>query len=117
METLEPLPSMARGLDPSIPWQRPAIQRTPAGSPPQPTRQQAEAADRQAVPPGPDRSAARRGLPLTASYHFDEPANSAVVVLVRPETNQVVRQIPPEKILRLIADLRQMVARVFDRRA
>lgn len=69
------------------------------------------------VPPGPDRSAARRGLPLTASYHFDEPANSAVVVLVRPETNQVVRQIPPEKILRLIADLRQMVARVFDRRA
>jgi len=117
METLEPLPSMARGLDPSIPWQRPAIQRTPAGSPPQPTRQQAEAADRQPSPPVLTGRRPAGRLPLTASYHFDEPANSAVVVLVRPETNQVVRQIPREKILRLIADLRQMVARVFDRRA
>jgi uncharacterized FlaG/YvyC family protein len=38
-------------------------------------------------------------------------------VLIRPETDQVVRQIPPEKILRLMADLRDVVARALDERA
>jgi uncharacterized FlaG/YvyC family protein len=38
-------------------------------------------------------------------------------VLIRPETDQVVQQIPPDKILRLIADLRDMVARILDKRA
>jgi uncharacterized FlaG/YvyC family protein len=37
------------------------------------------------------------------------------VTLVRPETQQVVLQIPPEKILKLIAYLRQIVTATLDR--
>jgi uncharacterized FlaG/YvyC family protein len=40
-----------------------------------------------------------------------------VVTLIRPETKEVVRQIPPDKILNLVAYLRQFVERAFDRRA
>jgi uncharacterized FlaG/YvyC family protein len=40
-----------------------------------------------------------------------------VVVLTRPDTQEVVRQIPSEKIVRLIADLRDMVSRILERRA
>jgi uncharacterized FlaG/YvyC family protein len=40
-----------------------------------------------------------------------------VITLVRPETREVVRQIPPDKILKLIVYLRQAAAHAFDREA
>jgi uncharacterized FlaG/YvyC family protein len=40
-----------------------------------------------------------------------------VVTLIRPDTHEVVCQIPPEKILNLIVHLRQASERAFDKRA
>jgi uncharacterized FlaG/YvyC family protein len=53
--------------------------------------------------------------PLQASFRFEKLARQVVVTLVRPETQQVVLQIPPEKILRLIAYLRQITGAALDR--
>jgi uncharacterized FlaG/YvyC family protein len=54
---------------------------------------------------------------LQASFRFEELARQVVVTLVRPETREVVRQIPPEKILKLIVYLRQSMSAALDRRA
>jgi len=40
-----------------------------------------------------------------------------VVVFVRPETRHVVRQDPPEKILRPIIELSEAAAQALDKRA
>jgi len=54
---------------------------------------------------------------LQASFRFEELARQVVVTLIRPETQQVVCQIPPAKILNLIVYLRQVVGAAFDKRA
>jgi uncharacterized FlaG/YvyC family protein len=56
-------------------------------------------------------------MPLQASFRFDDLARQVVITLVRPETQAVVRQIPPEKILKLIAYLRGVATGTFDQRA
>jgi len=88
---------------------RPAPARSPAAdrgtSPPVASgRQPAGAPSAPALP-----------APLQASFRFEKLARQVVVTLVRPETQQVVRQIPPEKILRLIAYLREVVSATLDR--
>ncbi|MCK4299626.1 MAG: flagellar protein FlaG, partial [Planctomycetes bacterium] len=55
--------------------------------------------------------------PLQASFRFEKLARQVVVTLIRPETQEVVCQIPPEKILNLIVYLRQVVGAAFDKRA
>jgi len=87
------------------------------GLPELPPRGRVDAADRRPSPPVSSDRRPAGPVPLAVSYRFDESANSIVVVLIRPETDQVVRQIPPEKILRLMADLRDVVARALDERA
>jgi len=117
METLEPLPSIARGPAPSTST-RPALGgRVSTDSPELPPRGRVEAADRRPSPPASSDRRPAGPSPLAAEYRFDESADRTVVVLIRPETDQVVQQIPPDKILRLIADLRDMVARILDKRA
>ena len=117
METLEPLPSIARGPAPSTST-RPALGgRVSTDSPELPPRGRVEAAGRRPSPPASSDRRPAGPTPLAASYRFDAFANSIVVVLIRPETDEVVRQVPPEKILRLMADLRDMVARALDERA
>jgi uncharacterized FlaG/YvyC family protein len=54
---------------------------------------------------------------LQASFRFEEAARVVVIALIRPETEEVVVQIPPEKILKLIVGLNEALARVLDRRA
>jgi len=54
---------------------------------------------------------------LQASFRFEELARQVVVKLFRPETKEVVRQIPPEKILSLIVYLRLSATSSFDKRA
>jgi uncharacterized FlaG/YvyC family protein len=39
-----------------------------------------------------------------------------VVALTRPDTQEVIREMPPEKILRLIAALKQIAARTSGNR-
>lgn len=92
---------MTRPLDP-LPSQHPAS-LTP-GAPGSPS------ADRIPSPPV---TAGRRpagpaaNQPLQASFRFEELARQVVVALIEPETHEVVRQIPPERILKLIIDLTQ----------
>jgi len=49
-----------------------------------------------------------------ADVRFDRLARQVVIALVRPETRQVVVQIPPEKILKLAAHLKAMAAHILD---
>ena len=126
METLEPLPSIARGLGPAAdppdrcpgaPSPSASSGRASTGSSELPPPGRVEAADRRPSPPASSDRRPAGPAPLAASYRFDASANSIVVVLIRPETDQVVRQIPPEKILQLMADLRDVVTRALDERA
>ncbi len=55
--------------------------------------------------------------PLSALFRFDEELRQVIIALVRPETGRVVRQVPPEKILSLIAHLKEAARRALDRRA
>lgn len=106
MNPLEPLPSP--GPTPSRPQQL-ALPRTPGRSP---------AAGR--IPPSgrrPAGSLAGPPAPLEASFRFEKAARQVVVTLTRPETREVVRQIPPARIVKLIAYLRELTERIFDQRA
>ena len=99
---------MLRPLE-SLPSHQPAPWRVCESSP---------AADRRPSPPvNAGRRPAGPPPPLQATFRFEEAARQIVVTLVRPETQQVVLQIPPEKILKLIIDLRQLAARAFDKQA
>lgn len=55
--------------------------------------------------------------PLSASFRFDEELRQVIITLVRPETGQVVRQVPPDKVLSLIANLQEAAKRALDRQA
>lgn len=87
--------------------------------PPTPEPARPPAADRSSSPPAASgrQPAGAPPQPLQASFRFDDLARQAVVTLLRPETGEVVRQIPPEKILSLIVYLRGVTAASFDRRA
>jgi len=87
--------------------------------PPTPEAARSPAADRSSSPPAASgrQPAGTLARPLEASFRFDEAARQIVVKLLRPETDEVVRQIPPEKILNLIVYLRQVTDCTFDRRA
>jgi len=94
-----------------LPLQRPAT--------PLPAAERSPAADRKASPPAASgrQPAGVSAAPLEASFRFEELARQIVITLVRPETREVVRQIPPDKILKLIVYLRQAAAHAFDREA
>jgi len=48
---------------------------------------------------------------------FEKLARQMVVALLEPETGAVVRQMPPEKILKMIVYLQQVSDGAFDRSA
>jgi hypothetical protein len=100
MRPLEPLPS-----------------HLPA--PPRPAPPSSPAADRRNSPPAASgrRPAGAPREPLQACFRFEELARQVVITLVRAETQEVVRQIPPEEIVNLIVYLREAVARALDKRA
>ncbi|HUU55671.1 MAG TPA: flagellar protein FlaG [Armatimonadota bacterium] len=101
MTPLEPLPS-----------QLPA--------PPTPVPARSPAAGRSAyIPPALSGRQLRRELPapLQASVRFEKLARQVVLALLEPETGRVVRQIPPEKILKMIVYLQQAADSAFDKSA
>jgi len=119
VKPLEPLP-----IHLPLPGGRPSPSGDGAPGPHSPASDRSPAADRGTSPPAasgrqpagaPTPPALR--APLQASFRFEEQARQVVVTLVRPETQQVVLQVPPEKILRLIAYLRQVLSATFDRQA
>ena len=126
LETLNPgapangahYPATTRKLEPSRAIRLPGVDRVATGSPEQPPSPQlSDAAGRRPSPPLTPGRRPAGPPPLEASYRFDEPAGQTVVVLTRPDTQEVVRQMPPEKIVRLIANLRDMVSRILEQRA
>jgi len=100
MNPLEPLPS-----------QQPV--------PPTPVPARPPAAGREATPPATSGRQPQGELaaPLQASLRFEKLARQIVLSLIEPETGEVVRQIPPEKILSLIVYLRQAADAAFDESA
>jgi len=86
--------------------------------PPQPATPRAPAADRRIPAPAASgrRPAGEPNPALVADLRFDRLARQVVIALVQPETHQVVVQIPPEKILRLVAHLKEVAARMIDER-
>jgi len=52
--------------------------------------------------------------PLKASVRFEKLARQIVVALLEPETGAVVRQIPPEKVLKMIVYLQQASDGAFE---
>ena len=54
---------------------------------------------------------------MQASLRFEKLARQIVLSLIEPETGEVVRQIPPEKILSLIVYLQQAADAAFDESA
>ncbi len=111
-------PSTTRKLEPVRALRLPGVGRVATGSPEQPLSPQlSDAAGRRPSPPATPGRRPAGPPPLEASYHFDESAGQTVVVLTRPDTQEVVRQMPTEKIVRLIADLRDMVSRILEKRA
>lgn len=108
MESLAPLPSQQVLQTPLAAAGGPAPRRAATSSP---------AADRRPSPPAASDRQPAGPSPLQATFRFEEKAQQVVVTLIRPETKEVVRQIPPDKILNLVAYLRQFVERAFDRRA
>ena len=101
MTPLEPLPSQTPVSPTPVPARSPAAGRR-AHSPPAISGRQ----------PGRDSAA-----PLQASFRFEKLARQIVVALVEPQTGGVVRQIPPEQILKMIVYLQQMSVRALDKRA
>ena len=85
---------------------------------PQPATPHAPAAARR-TPPRAAPGGRPTGVPsrsLVTDVRFDRLARQVVIALVRPETRQVVVQIPPEKILKLAAHLKEVAARMIDER-
>jgi len=71
------------------------------------------AAGRSASPPAASGRQPDRALPappLQASFRFEELARQIVVALVDPSSHEVVRQFPPEKILKMIVYLKEMAS-------
>jgi len=56
------------------------------------------------------------GLDHTVHLRFsvDEPTGRTVIQLIDPETQKVVREIPPEETLRVAAYLQQMIHQIVD---
>jgi uncharacterized FlaG/YvyC family protein len=48
--------------------------------------------------------------------HFDE-ASKRVIAQIVDGNNEVIKQIPPEALLRIAARLREVQGRMFDRKA
>lgn len=101
MTPLEPLPSQPPVPPTPVPARSPAAGRS-AHSPPAISGRQ----------PGRDLAA-----PLEASFRFEKLARQIVITLIEPQGKGVVRQIPPEKILKMIVHLQQMSVRAFDKSA
>jgi hypothetical protein len=119
VKPLEPLP-----IHLPLPGERPSPSGDGAPGPHSPASARSPAADRGTSPPAASGrqpagapSAPAPRAPLEASFRFEEQARQVVVTLIRPETQQVVLQVPPEKILKLIAYLRQFITTTFDRQA
>jgi hypothetical protein len=55
--------------------------------------------------------------PLTANYQYLQAIRQVVVTLQRPDTGEVVTQIPPEQIVNLILALSNLVSPRLDARA
>jgi len=55
--------------------------------------------------------------PLQASYEYDRALRQVVVTLTMPDTGGVVRQIPPEKVLRVIMGLLEVAGQFLDAHA
>ena len=87
--------------------------------PPTPVPARSPAAGRSVTSPAVSGRQPQRGpsAPLQASYRFEELARQVVIALVDPRTNEVVKQIPPEKVLKLISYLQQTAAAALDKRA
>lgn len=101
MTPLEPLPSQTPVSPTPVPARSPAVGRS-ANNPPACSGRQL-----------------RRESPavLKASVRFEKLARQMVVTLLEPETGAVVRQMPPEKILKMIVCLQQASDGAFDRGA
>jgi len=52
--------------------------------------------------------------PLSASYQYNKALKQVIITLVRPDTGEVVLQIPQEKVLNLIAILNQLSNQALD---
>ncbi len=101
MTPLEPLPS-----------------QTPVSPTPVPARSPAAGRSAEDPPACSGRQLRRESpAPLKASVRFEKLARQIVVALLEPETGAVVRQIPPEKILRMIVYLQQASDGAFDKSA
>lgn len=79
----------------------------------------ASAEPRQAEPPGnPKRSAVTaliKSGPKRAGMRLSvDPRTDRIVAKIVDETNQVIKQIPPEELLKTIAQAREIRARIFD---
>jgi len=53
--------------------------------------------------------------PLQASFRFEKLARQIVITIIEPQTGGVVRQIPPEQILKMIVYLQQTSALALDK--
>ena len=108
MEPLEPLPSHQPVPPTPVPARLPAAGRN-ATSPATSGRQPATGPARK-----PEGAPVR---PLQASFRFEELARQVVITLVDTRTNEVVQQIPPEKVLKLISYFQQRAASAADNKA
>jgi len=112
-----PVPSTAQASGSSYAIQLPGVARVATSSPQAlPTRQPSDAAGRRPLPPDTSGRRPAGAPPLQASFRCDESTQQMVVALTRPDTQEVIREMPPEKILRLIAALKQIAARTSGNR-
>ncbi len=101
MTPLEPLPS-----------------RLPV--PPTPVRARSPAVGRSAHIPPAHSGRQPTGAPATrlqARFRFEKLARQIVIALIEPQSKQVVQQIPPEKVLKMITYLQQAAVHAFDKSA
>jgi len=101
MTPLEPLPS-----------------QTPVPPTPVPARSPAAGRSANNIPACSGRQLRRESpTPLKSSVRFEKLARQIVVTLLEPETGAVVRQMPPDKILRMIVYAQQVSDGAFDKSA
>jgi len=99
MTPLEPLPSQTPVSPTPVPARSPAAGRS-ANNPPAVSGR---------------RLRRESPAPLRTSVRFEKLARQIVVALLEPETGAVVRQIPPDKILRMLVYCQQASDGAFDK--
>jgi flagellar protein FlaG len=60
------------------------------------------------VPPGSPLQSLFQGFQRKLTFHIDDATKRVVITVVDSETDEVVRQVPPEEILRLAASLEEV---------